>query len=357
MFGFGRKQPALLGIDIGSTAVKLVELVPGAASEPGLCRLAALALEPLPPHTVVEKKIADVAQAGQAIAAALKRSRSSTKRAAVAVAGSAVITKVLSLSAELSDAEMEAQIQLEADQYVPYPLEEVNLDFDVIGPTRDSAGMVDVLLAASRQENVDDRVAALELAGLSVEIVDIESNAVETACGVLLKPSEQEAVHQLTAVADIGAMTTTLHVLRGGQSIYAREQSFGGQQLVEEVQRRSRMGPDEALAALAITPMSASLQSEVLAPFQDALARQLARALQFFYSTSAHSQVDEVLLTGGVTHLPELGTQIAERLALPVRVADPFTEIAVSADVDRALLQRSRNAMLIAVGLAMRRFR
>ena len=190
MFGFGRKQPALLGIDIGSSAVKLVELAPGSTSEPTRCRVEALALEPLPPHTLIEKKIADVAKAAQVIAAAVRRSRSKTKRAAVAVAGSAVITKVLSLHAELSDAEMEAQIQLEADQYVPYPLEEVNLDFDVIGPTQGSAGMVDVLLAASRQENVDDRVAALEMAGLSVEIVDIESNAVENACGVLLNALE-----------------------------------------------------------------------------------------------------------------------------------------------------------------------
>ncbi len=356
MFGFGRKQPALLGIDIGSTAVKLVELAPGSASDPASCRVEALALEPLPPLTLVEKKIADVTKAGQAIAAALQRSRSKTRRAVVAVAGSAVITKVLSLSAELSDAEMEAQIQLEADQYVPYPLEEVNLDFDVIGPTQDSAGMVDVLLAASRQENVDDRVAALELAGLSVEIVDIESNAVENACGVLLRGSKPGA-DRLTAVVDIGATTMTLHVLRAGQNLYAREQSFGAQQLVEEVQRRSRIGRDEALAALAMRPVPQLLQAEVLDPFQDALARQLARALQFFYSTSAHSHVDEVLLAGGVTHLPDLASQIAERFGLPVRIADPFAEMTLSADLDHALLQHSRNAMLIAVGLAMRRFR
>ena len=155
---------------------------------------------------------------------------------------------------------------------------------------------------------------------------------------------------------DIGATTMTLHVLSAGQNLYTREQSFGAQQLVEEVQRCSGLGRDDALAALAMTPMSQSLQSEVLGPFQDALARQLARALQFFYSTSGHSRVDEVLLTGGVTHLPELDARIAERLALPVRIEDPFARMLLSADLDRALLQRSRNAMLIAVGLAMRRF-
>ncbi|NEX15646.1 MAG: pilus assembly protein PilM [Halochromatium sp.] len=356
MFGFGQKQRPLLGIDIGSTAIKLVELAPCSASGPEHCRVEALALEPLPAHTLVEKKIAEVSQVGEAVATALRRSKSKTKRAAVAVAGSAVITKVLSLSAELSDAEMEAQIQLEADQYVPYPLEEVNLDFDVIGPTQGSAGMVDVLLAASRQENVDDRVAALELAGLTVEIVDIESNAVENACGVLLAASESGA-DRLTAVVDIGATTTTLHVLRAGQNIYAREQSFGGQQLLEEVQRRAGIGRDEALSQLLTTPLPQSLQTEVLGPFQDALARQLARALQFFYSTSAYSQVDEVLLTGSVTQVPALAHPLAERLALPVRIADPFAEMALSADLDPKLLQQGRNTMLVAVGLAMRRFR
>ena len=355
MFGFARKQRALLGVDIGSSAVKLVELSPASASRPEHFRVQSLAFEPLPPHTLVEKKIADVSRVSEAVAAALQRSRSKTKRAVVAVAGSAVITKVLSLSAELSDAEMEAQIQLEADQYVPYPLEEVNLDFDVLGPTEGSAGMVDVLLAASRQENVDDRVASLELAGLSVEIVDIESNAVENAGGVFLGASKPGTA-RLSAVADIGAATTTLHVLRGGQSIYAREQSFGGQQLVEEVQRRFGLEREEALAQLATMPIPHQLQLDVLGPFQEALARQLARALQFFYSTSAFSQVDEVFLTGGATQVPEIAQHISERLALPVRLADPFAGMALSADLDQVLLQHGRSAMLIAVGLAMRRF-
>ncbi|MFW6258350.1 MAG: type IV pilus assembly protein PilM, partial [Halochromatium sp.] len=231
----------MLGIDIGSAAVKLLELGPAAAKRARKgrqpLRVEALALEPLPPNAVVEKKIADVAQVGQAIARALRRSGSRTRRAAVAVAGSAVMTRILSLSADLSEAEMEAQIQLESDQYVPYPLDEVNLDFDVIGPTPGAHDRVDVLLAASRREHVDACVAALAQAGLSAAIVDIESNAVETACGAL-RARLEPGTSRLTAVADIGATTTTLHVLRAGQSIYTREQSLGGQQLIAEARRR-----------------------------------------------------------------------------------------------------------------------
>lgn len=375
----------MLGIDIGSAAVKLLELGPAAAKRARKgrqpLRVEALALEPLPPNAVVEKKIADVAQVGQAIARALRRSGSRTRRAAVAVAGSAVMTRILSLSADLSEAEMEAQIQLESDQYVPYPLDEVNLDFDVIGPTPGAHDRVDVLLAASRREHVDACVAALAQAGLSAAIVDIESNAVETACGAL-RARLEPGTSRLTAVADIGATTTTLHVLRAGQSIYTREQSLGGQQLIAEARRHedltgdplgdplgdragdragdswreqmAEQAEDRALARLAAAP--AERQREVLAPFQDRLARQLARALQFFYSSTAFDRVDEVLLAGTVTQVPTLAQPLAERLALPVRMLDPLAGIALSADLDPHLVRDHRGAMLIALGLALRRF-
>lgn len=356
MFGFGRRERSLLGVDIGSTAIKLVELAAGSVNGAAPIQLAAVACEPLPSAAVVEKKIADIGQVGQAIGAALRHSGSKTKRAAVAVAGSAVITKVLSLSAELSDAELEAQIELEADQYVPYPLEEVNLDFDVIGPTRGSPGMVDVLLAASRQEYVDDRVAALELAGLSAEIVDIESNAIENACGLMLAQRADAQSERLTAVADVGSATTTLHVLRGAQNIYTREQSFGGQHLLEEVQRREGLGQDEALALIAGGELRLEVKTEVIEPFQDALARQLGRALQFFYSASGVNRVDELLLTGGATRLPRLERSVAQQLSLPTRIADPFAGMSAASGLAPGLIGPLRGRLLIAVGLAMRRF-
>ncbi|MBK1704788.1 type IV pilus assembly protein PilM [Halochromatium glycolicum] len=353
MFRLGLKHRPLVGVDIGSTAVKLVEL--GAARAGEAFRVESLGLEPLPAGAVLEKKIADVQKVGEAVGAALGRAGTKTRRAAVAVAGSAVITKVLSLNGDLSDAEMEAQIQLEADQYVPYPLEEVNLDFDVLGPTKGSEGMVDVLLAASRQENVDDRVAALELAGMGAEIVDIESNAIENACGLLAGSRGPEEA--LVAVADVGASTTTLHVLHNGQNIYAREQSFGGQQLLEEVQRRSDGTVEGALALLRETPLRPEILSEVLEPFQETLARQLARALQFFYSNSPFNQVDALLVTGGVSAVPGLAQVLAEHLGAPARIADPLGEMSLAPNLDSGLITHGRGALLVAVGLAMRRFR
>lgn len=356
VLSLGRQQRPLVGVDIGSTAVKLVELAAGPPSHGASFRLESLALEPLPAHAVVEKKIVDVEAVGTSIATALRRCRTKTRRAAVAVAGSAVITKVLSLNGELSDAEMEAQIQLEADQYVPYPLEEVNLDFDVLGPTENATGMVDVLLAASRQENVDDRVAALELAGLSAAIVDIEANAIENACGMLVgEPSLSGP--GIIGVADLGSSTATLHILRAGQNIYTREQSFGGEQLLDAIAQRTGESREEALHLLSEGTLSPELRKEVLDPFQEGLARQLGRALQFFYSTATSNQVDALWLTGGISAIPGLDHGVAERLGIPVQVADPLAEMSLAADLDLDLVKHGRGAMLVAVGLAMRRFR
>jgi type IV pilus assembly protein PilM len=355
LLSVGQEHAPLIGVDIGSTAVKLVELTPGPGGQGGAFRLKSIAVEPLPAHAVMEKKIVDVEAVGMSIGAALRNSRTKTKRAAVAVAGSAVITKVLSLSNELSDAEIEAQIQLEAEQYVPYPLEEVNLDFDVMGPTEDARGMVDVLLAASRQEVVDDRVAALELAGLKPAIVDIESNAIENACSVLASEPRVSGP-PIVGVADLGSSTATLHILRGGQNIYSREQSFGGDQLLDSLSQHTGESREESLQRLSLGTLSPALRKEVLEPFQEGLARQLGRALQFFYSTSIASQVDALWLTGGISGILGLDRVVAARLSVPVEVADPLATMQLSKDLDQELVKHGRGSMLVAVGLAMRRF-
>ena len=226
MFSSRRKTTQLIGIDISSTAIKLLELSQAAGATADLYRVEAFAVEPLPPSAVVEKKISDIDAVGQGIKRAVVSLGTKAKRAAVAVSGSAVITKVIAMTASLSDAEMEMQIQLEADQYIPYPLEEVNIDFDVLGSTPGNAEMVDVLLAASRRENVDDRVAALEIGGLGAAIVDVEAYAMENACTLLLGRFEDERHDQTVAVVDVGASATTLHVLHDGKTVYTREAEF-----------------------------------------------------------------------------------------------------------------------------------
>lgn len=356
MFGLGQKNKALLGIDISSTAIKLIELSQSPHASAELFRVETFAIEPLPGNAVVESKIADTDAVGQTILKALARSGTKAKRAAVALSGSAVITKVISMSGALSDAEMESQIQLEADQYIPYPLEEVNIDFDVLGPSQSSSDMVDVLLAASRHENVDDRVTALEIAGLTTAVVDVEAYAMESACALLLGGYGEEPAQQTVAIADVGASTTTLHVLHAGQVLYTREQNFGGQQLTDEVQRRYGLPRDQAARRILDGDVAENYESEVLAPFKEALAQQIGRALQFFYSGTTFSRVDRIILAGGAASIRQIDELIEERLGLPTAVANPFSHMSVSPRVKAQELIRVAPAMMIAVGLALRGF-
>ena len=356
MFALSRKSTPLLGIDISSTAIKLIELSRTSGAAANLFRVEHFAVEPLPLNEVAEKKIADPEAVGQCIRKALIQSGARTRRAAVAVAGSAVITKVITMSGALSDADMENQIQLEADQYIPYPLEEVNLDFDVIGPSPNAPEMVDVLLAASRRENVDDRVAALEIAGLTPIVVDVEAYAMENACSLLLRSRLDEQGEQMVAAVDVGAATTTLYIFKKGQIIYTREQNFGGQQLREEVQRRYGLSREEAARKILDGDVADTYETDVLNPFKEALAQQIGRALQFFYSGTTFNRVDQILLAGGPAGIRKIDVLVEERLKLPTLVANPFSQMSLSPGIKSQELMREAPGMMVAVGLALRGF-
>ena len=293
---------------------------------------------------------------GEAIQNVVRRSGSRAKRAVVAVSGSAVITKIIPMPASLSDTEMETQIELEADQYIPYPLEEVNLDFEVQGPSEKNPEMVDVLLAASRSENVDDRVAALDLAGLAAAVVDVEAYAMETACGQLLEQLPEQGKEKTVAVADIGATTTTLNVLHDNRIIYTREQNFGGLQLTEEIQRRYGLSREEAGMAKRQGGLPDNYVPEVLEPFKEAVAQQVSRSLQFFYSSSTYNRVDQIVLAGGCASIPGLDEMIEEKMGTAATIANPFASMSVSSRVKPQALSNDAPSLMIACGLALRSF-
>lgn len=356
MFPFSSKKQATLGLDISSTAVKLLELSMNTGRSGTRYRVEAYGVEPLPPNSVVEKNIADVDAVGQAIRKVVKRSGSRARQAAVAVSGSAVITKVITMPASLSDSEMENQIQLEADQYIPYPLEEVNIDFEVLGPSDKNPEMVDVLLAASRSENVDDRVAALEIAGLTTSIVDVEAYAMENAFSLIVDQIPDYSDDFAVAVADIGATITTLNVLHNGKVIYTREQNFGGRQLTEEIQRRYGLSHEEAGMAKRQGGLPDNYVPEVLDPFREAMAQQVSRSLQFFFSSSAYNNVDYIVLAGGSSSIPGVSDLLEEKMGTPAIVANPFANMSVSSAVKPQSLSNDAPALMIACGLALRSF-
>jgi type IV pilus assembly protein PilM len=350
---FSKKANSLLGIDISSTSVKLLEL----SRSGGRYRVEAYAVEPLPANAVVEKNIAELEGVGQALSRVLVKARTGTKGVAVAVAGSAVITKTIEMDAGLSDDEMENQLKVEADQYIPYPLEEVAIDFEVQGYSVRNPERVEVLLAACRKENVEVREAALALAGLSAKVIDVEAYALERAYGLLAAQLGQGDDTSLTvAVMDIGATMTTLSVLHNGRIIYTREQLFGGRQLTEEIQRRYGLTVEEAGLAKKQGGLPDDYVAEVLQPFKDAVVQQVSRSLQFFFAAGQFNDVDYIMLAGGTSSIAGLDQLIQQRLGTPTLVANPFADMALSSKVNAGALASDAPALMIACGLALRSF-
>lgn len=349
---FNKNANTLLGIDISSTSVKLLEL----SRSGSRYRVEAYAVEPLPANAVVEKNIAELEGVGQALSRVVAKAKTGVKAVSVAVAGSAVITKSIEMEAGLSDDELENQLKIEADQYIPYPLEEVAIDFEVQGPSPRNPERVEVLLAACRKENVEVREAALALAGLTAKVVDVEAYALERAYGLLSEQLTGGQDELTVAVVDIGATMTTLSVLHNGRTIYTREQLFGGKQLTEEIQRRYGLSVEEAGLAKKQGGLPDDYDSEVLQPFKEAVVQQVSRSLQFFFAAGQFNDVDYILLAGGTASIPDLDRLIQQKIGTQTLVANPFADMALSSKVNAGALASDAPALMIACGLAMRSF-
>jgi type IV pilus assembly protein PilM len=346
-----RKSNPILGLDISSTTVKLLEL-----SHTGeRYRVESYAVSSLPADAVIEKNVNDVDGVANSIRNVINQSRTKVKLVAAAVAGSSVITKTIDMPAGLNEDDMETQLTLEADQYIPYPLEEVAIDFEIQGVSPESEGQVEVLLAACRRETINARVEAIESAELMPKIMDVEAYAMERAFSLVrnqLDIGEENTV----AVVDIGATMTTLSVLTNGQTIYTREQLFGGKQLTDEIMRRYGLPVEEAGLAKKQGGLPDDYEPEVLEPFKDAVVQQVARSLQFFFSSSQYNDVDYIVMAGGVSSMEGLPELVQDKLGTPATVANPFADMAISSRVNAVALSSDAPALMIACGLALRSF-
>lgn len=346
-----KRSKPVLGLDISSTSVKLLEL----SRHGDRFRVETYAVRALPPGSVVEKNINEPEAVAEVVRAVVKQSKTKLKSAAVAVAGSAVITKMIDMPSGLSDDALETQISIEADQYIPFPLEEVAIDFEVQGESPRNPEQVEVLLAACRRENIDLRVNVLQLADLKEEVVDVEAYSMERAFGLIAEQLEDQE-GQVVAVIDIGATMTTLSVLVDGKTVYTREQLFGGKQLTEEIQRRYGLSMEEAGLAKKQGGLPDDYESEVLGPFKEAVVQQVTRSLQFFFSASQYNDVDYIVLAGGVASMESLVGLIEEKLGTQTLVANPFANMSVSSKVNAVALANDAPSMMIAAGLALRSF-
>lgn len=347
---FGEQSAPLIGIDISSAAVKVLQLSQSA----GRYRVEHYGVEPLPPNSVNEKNITQVEVVGAAIKRALAKSGSKAKFAAVAVSGTTVITKVITVTGGLDEVSMEQQVYDEASNHIPYQMDEVSLDFEELGPI-ENTDSVQVLIAAARTENVEARQAALEFAGLTARVVDVEVFAIEAAFKLISRQQDVPA-NSLTAIVDIGANLTTLNVIKDGRSIYSREQVFGGKQLSDEIMRRYGLSFNEAGAAKKLGGLPESYESEVLEPFKEGVAQQISRLLQFFYSGSDYSRVDQIVLAGGCASISGMEQVIEQHLGVSTITANPIASMTVNPRVQAHALAADAQALLIACGLALRSF-
>ncbi|MCK9984620.1 MAG: type IV pilus assembly protein PilM [Azoarcus sp.] len=350
---FRPKARQLVGLDISSSSVKMVELSEG---EKGAYRMERYAIESLPRDAVVDGNIANLEGVSDAVMRAVRRMGGGIKQVAVALPASAVITKKMILPGGLRDQEMELQVESEASQYIPFALDEVNLDFQVVGPSPGSPEEVEVLIAASRKEKVEDRVAVVESAGLKAAVMDVESFAAEAAFELVARQLPGGGADKIVAVIDIGANVMNVSVLRNGQQLYAREQAFGGMQLTQEIARQYGMSVEDAEAAKRTGGLPEDYERDLMRPFMDSLALEVSRALQFFFTSTQYNQVDHIVLAGGCSVMPGLSDVVAGRTQVPTIVANPFVGMSMSSRVRPKNLLADAPSLMVACGLALRRF-
>jgi len=348
-----RKHHQVLGLDITSSSIKLIEL----SLSGGQYIVDSYAAEATPQNAMNEKAIIDADAVGEAIARAVRRAGSSTREVAVAIAGDAAITKVVQMPRNLNDADLEAQVEMQADQYIPFPMNEVSYDFEVLGPSEKDPESQDVLLVASRSENVEQRRAAANAAGLTARIVDVEAFALENACRLMTHQMADGGVDRSVAVVDFGASTTTFSVLRNLKVIYTRDFAFGGQQLTEEIMRTYGLSLEEAGRAKKEGGLPANYQTDVLDPFIDDMTQQISRSLQFYLASgSGREQPEKVLICGGCANIPGVAEVVQSRIGMEAERGDPLGQMRISSRARAQAVQRDATSLLIACGLALRSF-
>jgi type IV pilus assembly protein PilM len=345
--------PPLVGVDISSSALKLVEL---SETGKGAYRLERYAIEPLAKDVVSDGNIANLDQVSDALRRGHKRLATRNRNVAMALPAAMVITKKIIVPAGQTEEELELQVEAEANQYIPFALDEVNLDFQILGPAPNNTDEVEVLIAASRKEKVEDRVAIAEAAGLKPRVMDVESYATEEAFQMVAPSLPANGRDQNIALVDIGAHVMHFYVLRNNQILFSRDQAFGGNQLTHEIQRAFNLSPEEAESAKRNAGLPENYDVDVLQPFMETLALEITRALQFFFTSTSYSQVDQIVLAGGCALLPGLDELISKRAGVNTIVGNPFANMAVSDRIRPRQLATDAPLLLIACGLAMRSF-
>lgn len=348
------QQPApLIGLDISPSSIKLVELE---RARSGTFELQRCALEVLEPDWIADGDIKNFDAVADAVRRVVKKSRAKARNVAMAMPASVVISKRIVLPRDLSEREMEIQVEMEANQYIPFSLDEVSLDFCVIGPSRASPEDVDVMIAASRREKVEDRQALAEAAGLVPMVMDVETWASRLATQRLVRQMPEADDETVIALFELGANVSSMQVFRGETILYEREQVFGGAQLTQMLAHQYGFTLQEAETKKRGGDLPSDYGVAVLQPFVTSLGEQVDSALKLFFSSTPNNRVDHIFLGGGSAGLAGLAAAVTASTSFPCSVVDPFGGMDMGRGVRARQLEQQAPSYLTACGLAMRRF-
>ncbi len=343
----------MLGLDISSSSVKLVEL---GRDKAGNLVLESCAIVPLERGWITDGNVEKFDEVADAVRRLVKKSGTKTKNVAMALPPSAVITKKIVLPGGMSDLELEQQVETEANQYIPFPLDEVSLDFCIVGPSGHAAEDVEVLIAASRREKVQDIQGLAEAAGLKPVIVDVESYASRLATSRLIGNMPNKGAGSIVALFEVGAMTTSMQVIRDDELLYDRDQAFGGAQLTQMIVRQYGFSTEEAESKKRSGELPDDYASAVLKPFVESLVQEIGRALQFFFTSTTHNKVDMVMLAGGSAALPGLTEAVTQQTTFACMLVNPFDGMEIADAIKLSKMTREAPSYLTSCGLALRRF-
>jgi len=351
---FGISSDPIIGIDIASSAVKVMEL----GKQNDRYVIQNFAIEPLNVGDVVEKNIRNKEAVIKALSKAMAKTKVSSRLGCISIPSSAAISKIIQLEEGISDKEISNEIELEADRYIPYELDDVNLDFEILGSSKIGNNLMDILLVASKKENVRTRVNILESVGMKTKIVDVESLSLERVFNKLIaKDLPDGGKNKLVGLFDIGATTASLNVFNDLRLIYTKDQPFGGQQLLDEIQKRYGLTLQEAILARKYNDLPDDYQVDVLDPYRAKIAQQIARTCQLFLSSSEHNKIDYICLTGGTSNLSGLDDVVQELLHVKIIIVNPFTNLLVADHIPAEILAEESPGLLNCCGLALRNFK
>lgn len=349
---FKKQAPAMVGIDVGTHSIKAVLL----SQQDNGYQLDAFAIEAIPKGVLVDREVQDIEALARVMERIRKKMPKSVSNAVAAVSGSTVITKVIYMDVNLSDEDLEGQIEIEADSLIPYPLNEVSLDFEKLSVNQMDPSKTNVLLSAARTESIESLTECIDDAGFTTKVVDVESYALSRACTLCLAQIAQEEREGITAQIDIGASMTLFSVVENGENIYTRDQVFGGEQYTQSIMSYYNRGYEESEKAKVGDDLPNNYNLEVLVPFQTQLLQQIRRSVQMFLTTSGRENIDNIILSGGSSLIAGIEQVLIEELGIHTVLANPFVDMQVADDVDKQALEKVQSQLMVASGLALRSF-